>query len=278
MILNRLKSLSINGASALLLLSLALAPCLVTADNISLREGHPEKYTVARGDTLWDISAKFLQDPWLWPEIWDINPKINNPHLIYPGDVVMLTYINGKPQLLIERPNSRQQTASTQPTIPTNDNANIKLSNIDSGYLKPRDLKLSPRIRRTDLQRADAINTISADTLRKFLEFPRVVDKQTLSNAGYILADKDDTLLSGIGDKIYARGLSKSSSTQWDIMRQGKIYRDPNSNRILGYEAIHLGHARIIKDNDPLTLVITDAKKEVTPGDRLMITETTPFP
>ena len=87
MILNRLK---ISGTSALLLLSLVLAPGIAAADNISLRDGHPEKYTVTRGDTLWDISAKFLQDPWLWPEIWDINPAINNPHLIYPGDVVML--------------------------------------------------------------------------------------------------------------------------------------------------------------------------------------------
>ena len=73
------------------------------ANGVALNPSHPDRYVVKRGDTLWDISALFLKDPWYWPEIWRVNPQVENPHLIYPGDVLVLVYIDGKPQLRLER-------------------------------------------------------------------------------------------------------------------------------------------------------------------------------
>ena len=68
-----------------------------------MNPNHPDRYVVKRGDTLWDISAMFLRDPWFWPEIWQVNPQVSNPHLIYPGDVLVLVYVDGQPQLRLEQ-------------------------------------------------------------------------------------------------------------------------------------------------------------------------------
>ncbi|MDZ7810433.1 MAG: LysM domain-containing protein [Arhodomonas sp.] len=73
------------------------------AQDSSLRDGHPTRYTVQPGDTLWDIASRFLTKPWYWPEIWHENPEIDNPHLIYPGDVIRLAIVDGEPRLTAER-------------------------------------------------------------------------------------------------------------------------------------------------------------------------------
>jgi len=73
------------------------------ADTVALKPDHPDRYVVQKGDTLWDISKRFLQDPWRWASVWTINDQVKNPHLIYPGDVILLTYVDGKPQLGVMR-------------------------------------------------------------------------------------------------------------------------------------------------------------------------------
>ncbi|WP_162949476.1 LysM peptidoglycan-binding domain-containing protein, partial [Pseudomonas aeruginosa] len=80
---------------------LLLAASGLAQAQVDLREGHPDRYTVVRGDTLWDISGKFLRQPWKWPELWHANPQIQNPHLIYPGDTLSLVYVDGQPRLVL---------------------------------------------------------------------------------------------------------------------------------------------------------------------------------
>src|ERR1700712_4145404 len=82
------------GVCAGLLLTLS-----VFAATVQLADNHPDTYTVQRGDTLWGISHRFLRNPWDWPEVWQANPQVNNPHLIYPGQVLNLAYLNGRPRI-----------------------------------------------------------------------------------------------------------------------------------------------------------------------------------
>ena len=84
-------------------LALAVLATAAYADQVVLKDGHPDRHVVVKGDTLWDISGTFLDSPWLWPEIWYVNPQIDNPHLIYPGDVITLVYVDGEPQLRVQR-------------------------------------------------------------------------------------------------------------------------------------------------------------------------------
>jgi len=121
-----------------------------------LRPGAPLSYVVKRGDTLWDIANHFLLDPWQWPEIWIVNGQVRNPHLIYPGDVLRLTEVDGRPRLGLDRDLER----------------------------------LSPRIRELPLE--SAIPTIPIDAIRDFLRSPRLVTTQELETAPYLLAFVDD--------------------------------------------------------------------------------------
>ena len=91
----------------LLLAASGLTQTGMAQAEVQLKDGHPDRYTVVKGDTLWDISGRFLSQPWKWPEIWHANPQVENPHLIYPGDELSLVYIDGQPRLMLNRGASR---------------------------------------------------------------------------------------------------------------------------------------------------------------------------
>lgn len=211
------------------------------ADTIKLKADAPDKYTVVKGDTLWDISAHFLQSPWKWPEVWSYNPQIKNPHLIYPGDVVYLEYdAQGNPILRVSR---------GQATV-----------------------KMAPQVRST---RVDApIQTIPLNAIEQFLGKPRVLSKREIDKAGYVLAGKDARLMSGSGDRIYARGLipGEDPSSTYAVLRIGKAYRNPGAKAgdILGYEALHVADAQVVDFGDPSTLHVKDSTRETLAGDRLI--------
>jgi len=216
---------------------------------IRVKPDSPRQYTVKKGDTLWDISSLFLQDPWYWPEIWNRNPQIENPHLIYPGDVLTLVYINGRPQILV---NVGKASRADAPT----------------GL---RTVKLSPSIRRSDLQ--SSIPTIPGDAVRQFLTRPRVVTKEELENAPYILGSDDNHLILGSGNRIYVRGELDKERVRYTVFRTGDELIDPDSGKLLGYEAIYAGEAHIDRYGDPAIGTLTRTEREVLIGDRLLPTD-----
>ena len=213
----------------------ALLICaVVAADEVQLRSDHPQTYTVQKGDTLWDIAGRFLTKPWQWPDIWHVNPQIQNPNLIYPGDVIALEYIDGKPGLKVT----------------------------------DRNITLSPSIQET--AHVDAIHAIPLNAIQPFLSRPRVVTENQIEGSAYIVGSLDDHLTFGAGARVYVRNLGQPSTNKYSIFRKGGVYRDPETHAILGYEADHVGDAIIEKLGDPATVQITRSNKEVVNGDRLL--------
>tara|TARA_R110002049_G_scaffold269044_1_gene445823 strand:- start:183 stop:1214 length:1032 start_codon:yes stop_codon:yes gene_type:complete len=206
------------------------------AKDVVLNANHPQDYEVVRGDTLWDISAKFLEQPWQWPEIWQVNPQIANPHLIYPGDLISLSYINGQPVLTL----TRGSTA----------------------------YKLSPEAREIKLE--EAISTIPRSAIAAFLSKPLVVDEDTLNNAPYIVASTDERLILGAGDRAYVRGIDSDEIAEFSVFRGGKVYKDPETAEVLGYEAIYTADALLEAASDVSTVMLLNTNREVLAGDRLL--------
>ncbi len=218
-----------------LILSLFLCGTLL-ADTVALNPQHPQQYVVVEGDTLWDIAARFLRDPWLWPETWYNNPQIANPHLIYPGDVISLTYVNGEPRLVLER--------SGRPTV-----------------------KLSPQARVVALD--NAIPTIPMDAIKQFLSQTRIVTDEELAQAPYMVESADEHLVTSADNRIYVRGINSSDSTRFGVFRPGDEYRSPRFRESLGREAIYIGEAQAQKFGDPSSFTLTSTTREALIGDRL---------
>ncbi|MDX1823183.1 MAG: LysM domain-containing protein [Thiohalomonadales bacterium] len=213
----------------------------------TFKPDYPDRYVVVKGDTLWDIASRFLHDPWLWPQVWQINPKIRNPHLIYPGDVIVLYYVDGKPYLTLEGA---------------------------AGVVPPKEIetvKLSPKVRYESLDKA--IDTIPRSVIGPFLYRPRVVTQEEIDDAPYIVSSFEEHLISGTGNRVYAKKITDNTIAQYGVIRPGQVYRDPETNEILGYEVIRVAAARVVRGGDPTTLTLVDAKREVLNGDLLLPSE-----
>ena len=242
-----------------LTLVILLSTWQALADELELTPDHPQRYTVVKGDTLWDISSRFLKSPWFWPRIWKINEQIDNPHLIYPGDVVVLRYVDGKPELVVLR--NEKLPVVTQ--LPQEDEPQVEETIIDD-----KTVKWSPKVRSRPLE--EAIPTITPDAIVPFLRETMVVSKNELERAGYITIGMDNRIALGNASKFYARGLGENEQEYYHIFRPGKVLRHPDSKEILGYEAIYLGSAKMVEPGDPAKMVITSVKQEIIPRDRLL--------
>jgi hypothetical protein len=207
---------------------------------VLLNPEHPDRYVVQPGDTLWDIAAMFLKDPWYWPEIWQVNPEIHNPHLIYPGDVLSLAYLNGRPVVQLER-------GPTQ--------------------------RLSPRVRSEPLEQA--IPTIPYETLRAFLSHPQVLQQDQLDTLPYIFANKQG-LLGSAGRAVYVRGTDASAGAMYSVVHAGDPLIDPDDDSVLGYEGIYVGHGEVRRAGDPSTFYLTESTREASIGDYLLVEEEPP--
>ena len=244
---------------------------------VELREDHPREHVVQPGDTLWDIAARFLKRPWQWPNIWQANPQIENPHLIFPGDVISLVFIGGEPRLMVDDSIRR----------------------------------LSPEIRSEAID--GPITTLPRDAIEPFLRRPRILGEEEIEDLPYIVANYEQRVMVGAGDRTYARGMAEAEVGEEVViarmvyqfvdrsdavvgergMRRNRIRPGPGqvpaSERpssefwantfgklealnypVIGYEFLETARAVVLQAGDPAILQITEGRREVLEGDRIL--------
>jgi len=193
---------------------------VLVSEPVPLAAGAPEEYIVQVGDTLWDIAATFLRDPWYWPEVWYVNPQVENPHLIYPGDVLALVTIDGQQRITTVR---------------------------GSTY------RVSPSARVTPL--SESITSIPYEQIAAFLSKGLVLEKSQVAQLPYILATRGDHMMASAGNDIYIRGGQPSANgTQFSVVHVGDELRDPDNNDVLGYQGIYVGEGAQSRGGDPATI------------------------
>ena len=240
------------------------------AQDVSVRQDHPDEYVVVKGDTLWDISGKFLEHPWQWPAIWHANTQIENPHLIYPGDVISLVYIDGQPRLVV---NGDRKTVRLSPD--------------------KREIKRDP------------IPPIEWDAIKSFITNARVLPPGSFSDLPYVVANENLRDVATTKDLTYVRGLDGRIGEEFAIVRMRNIYYDDNgvmqrgkhrryaehmrredeypdniwdatmswrkmNPPVLGYEFWDIAVGRLVKQGDPATLEIQGGRTEVKEGDYIL--------
>ncbi|MCO1333068.1 LysM peptidoglycan-binding domain-containing protein [Microbulbifer sp. OS29] len=234
---------------------LAVAFGVEAQDQVRLNPGHTDAYVVQKGDTLWDISSQFLVQPWYWPEIWQVNPQVENPHLIYPGDSLYLVYVDGQPQLQLQR---GPRAYHLSPGADGN--------------------RLSPQVRRQAVE--DAIPAIPLDAINAFLSRTRIVEPGAFEGTPYVVSGSDNHILMGSGDTLYARGDFGAPLPSYGLYRPGPVFEDPLTGEILGRQALGVGAVDLLQlDPDSLpgfsvaTMGVRNTSREIRLEDRLMPVE-----
>jgi hypothetical protein len=195
--------------------------------------------------------------------------QIRNPHLIYPGYVLILDRERG--QLTIAQPGTptgepRGEPRDGEPatSAPTAAAPSATATSTDPGIVK-----LSPHLRAESLAR-QGIPSIPANLIEPFLTRPLVVEPDGLDKAPTIVATQTDRVIISAGNSAYVRGIGSSKEDTWFVYRRGRALVDPDTNQTLGYEAIYLGTAQVTRPGDPATVVLTTAVQEVGAGDKLV--------
>jgi hypothetical protein len=206
----------------------------VFAAQPTLDPGAPDRYVVVPGDTLWGISGRFLQDPWRWPELFELNKdQIKNPHRIYPGDVIVLDRAAGRAQIV-----------------------------------RGSEVTLTPKVR-VEARETAAIPSIPADAIEPWLSQPLVLNQAELDVAPRIVATEENRVVLGAGNIAYARGVDSQTSEYWQVFRPGEQLVDPDNNEPLGFQAVYLGEARVVRPGEVSIVEIVKSNQEVYIGDRM---------
>lgn len=220
------------------------ARTLATGTGLPLAPGAPDTYTVKRGDTLWDISQTYLSQPWYWPELWYLNPQIQNPHLIYPGDVLSLVTIDGQPRLMV--------TERAGEVIASGGNS----------------VRLSPQIRVEET--GQPISVISYKSIASFLGRPSLISKDEVKTAPYVFNLRDEHIVGFAGKDVYARGLDSATvGSRYNVLHVGKAIKDPDNHDLLGYATEYVGSGSVVTNGDPAKLTLIETTREALPGDKL---------
>lgn len=239
----------------------------VYAANVELKDGHPQKYFVKEGDTLWDIASLYLESPWQWPEIWYRNEQVENPHLIYPGDVLTVIYVQGQPQIVVNN--------EAEPAPETAKTEHQALTSSKETVVEPGVVKLSPRIRERPINAS--IPAIPLESIQSYLTNTRVISFERLDSAPHIIAAEDKRIIAGKDDIIYARDKKGDWETlyaNYGVYRAGEEYIDPDTGVSLGFEALALGNAKVLGTNGEVaTLRVSDATEEIRINDKLVASE-----
>jgi hypothetical protein len=212
--------------------------------SLTLKPDAPERYTVKKGDTLWGIAERYTDDAWQWPNIWYQNEQVADPHLIYPGDIIGLMTVGGE----------------------------VKVAVVKRGA-ESRTVKLSPTARIEPIE--SAIPTIPMDAIMPFIVSNRIVKAGELETAPYVLSAGGGRIMNGAGGVVYGRGDFKDGVAQaYGVFRPSKIYRDPVTEEVLGLEAMEVGLANVVSnENDIVKLELVKTSQQVKEGDRLLTTE-----
>jgi hypothetical protein len=225
-----------------------LLPIAAYSDELQLQENAPDRYIVVKGDTLWDISAKFFTDPWKWPQIWGYNKdSIKDPHWIYPGDLV---YLDRSTKTL------KVEEAGTAELPEVGD-----VTSTDTDVVK-----LSPRAREVP-GTSEAIPTISLKVIGPFLNRPLVMEDNELEGAPKLIGTFEHRELLSSADVAYVSDMPKDRGERWQVYRPSITLIDPDTDEVLGHEVTYLGDAFVEKFDDISTLRISSSVLEIHKGD-----------
>ncbi|MGJ8694058.1 MAG: LysM peptidoglycan-binding domain-containing protein [Thalassotalea sp.] len=213
-----------------------LIPLVSVADVLTIKKSAPQTYVVKKGDTLWDISGIFLKEPWLWPKLWRLNPNINNPHLIYPGDELRLVFDEqGQPMLVKGKP----------------------------------ELKWSPKVR-TSLKDQNAIATLPLSVIAPFLKYDSVLTEQQIEDSPYVIGSDEGQKSSIDGFKVYVNDDLKLGHGYGFYIKGAELI-DPETGESLGYQGVLVGSGKVISvgnmaEKEPSTVYIDNAIQEIRSG------------
>src|SRR3954467_982429 len=226
---------------------------------LALKADAPDRYVVVPGDTLWGISTRYTDSPWRWPELWGMNrEQIQNPHLIYPGMVLLLDRARGTLSIAGAPSGAQSGAQAGAPGGPA-----------ASGAPPSGTGRLAPRARAESLAE-EAIPSIPLSAIEPFLARPLVIEPDGLDKAPTIVGTEKDRVILAAGNIAYVRGIVEAGEETWYVYRQGAPLVDPDTERTLAYEAIYLGTAQVTRAGNPATVVLTSAVQEVNAGDKLV--------